>query len=190
MQYQDIEKYYRIERADRLPQFIVDSLESDLKPAYFWYALTHLWSDGENLYDYKEYVEEMMLEHFETQAVLDAHDKKEQKKLKELWAEPEVTVYRGQNEADPEMNLSWTLDKNLAMWFATRFNFPKEKLKEWGREELYRGEPVLITGKIYGGTVYCYLNESHRNEQECLIPRPEEFIYEVTTEKIERENHV
>tara|TARA_R110000744_G_scaffold378941_1_gene495926 strand:- start:873 stop:1520 length:648 start_codon:yes stop_codon:yes gene_type:complete len=149
-----------------------------------WYVLMECYQHAENIHDAKGYLEEIMIEFFETDSVLRAvalSDKlngvDDTKALKEIWSKGEITVYRGSHTED-RLNLSWTTDKDLATWFATRFWFPKHMMGED-----YRGLPVLHTGKVYGGNVYIYTNS--RDEKECLIPRPEEFIYELDKEMVD-----
>tara|TARA_R100001244_G_scaffold13417_1_gene15173 strand:+ start:1473 stop:1664 length:192 start_codon:yes stop_codon:yes gene_type:complete len=46
----------------------------------------------------------------------------------------------------------------------------------------YRGMPQLVTGKVLGCNIYFYTDA--RGEQECLIPKPEELVYEYKTETL------
>jgi len=55
----------------------------------------------------------------------------QQEELKRLVNSDVVTIYRGEHCKSSQVEdgaLSWTLDKEMAEWFATRFDFPEQRL--------------------------------------------------------------
>ena len=146
-----------------------------------WCLFIDVYQHALSISEYKQYLERFMYDHWDMRSMLNAvkyHHAKDAEKLKELWAEDEVTVYRGGHEEDG-LNISWTLDKDRAKWFATRFWFPEHM-----RKEDYRGMPVLHTGKIRGRDIALDLNT--RKEEECIIPQPENFVDELDTQFLEQ----
>ena len=77
----------------------------------------------------------------------------------------EITVYRGINTKYSEKRgLSWTIDKDRAIWFATRT----------GKTE----NSKLYTSKVKKEDIYCYLSD--RGESEVVVD-----IYHIGIEEIE-----
>ena len=63
-----------------------------------WSLFIDVYQHALNISDYKQYLEYFMYEHWDMWSMLNAvkyHDVKDAEKLKKLWAEDEVTVYRG-----------------------------------------------------------------------------------------------
>lgn len=146
-----------------------------------WCLFIDVYQHALSISEYKQYLERFMYDHWDMWSMLNAvkyHDAKDAEKLKEIWAEDEITVYRGGHE-DNGLNISWTLDKGRAEWFATRFWFPEHMMGED-----YRGMPVIHTGKIRGRDIALYLNT--REEEECIIPQPENFVDELDTQFLEQ----
>ena len=175
-------EHYGLHKNEAMAWFINKAYKGDIEDNdLFWALLIEIYQHAECLYVYKEHIEELMCERFETDSVLDAcayEDKQNETNtvevIKKLWSQPSVKVYRGQHE-DDRLNISWTTDKGRAEWFATRFWFPKEMV---GND--YRGKPVLVSGKVLGSNIYFYTDS--REEKECLIPKPEELVYEYEKE--------
>lgn len=73
-----------------------------------------------------------------------------------------VTVYRGLTEYNQNniKALSWTLDKNKAIWFATRFSNYQENIKKEHKCFLYKA-------KIKKNDIFAYCDS--RNEKEVIL---------------------
>ena len=167
-----LNKVFAIDDGEAIPQ-----KEEDWDLA--WSLFIDVYQHALNISEYKQYLEYFMFEHWDKRAMLNAvkyHDVKDAKKLLKIWTEDEVTVYRGGHEEDG-LNISWTLNKDLAKWFATRFWFPEHMVGED-----YRGMPVLHTGKIRGRDIALYLNT--REEEECIIPMPDDFVDDLETQTL------
>ena len=165
-----LDKVFVIDDGESIPQ-----KEEDWDLA--WSLFIDVYQHALNISEYKQYLEYFMYEHWDMWSMLNAvkyHDVKDAEKLKKLWAEDEVTVYRGGHDKDG-LNISWTLNKDLAKWFATRFWCPEHM-----RGEDYRGLPVIHTGKIRGRDIALYLNT--REEEECIIPMPDDFVDDLETQ--------
>lgn len=182
-------EHYGLHETEAMAWFISKSYKGDIEDNdLFWALLIEIYQHAECLYIYKEYIEELMCERFcadsitvPDKSVLDAcayEDKENQTNtvevIKKLWSQPSVEVYRGQHE-DDRLNISWTTDKDRAEWFAKRFWFPEEMVGDD-----YRGKPVLVSGKVLGSNIHFYTDA--REEKECLIPKPEELVYEYEKE--------
>ena len=70
-----------------------------------------------------------------------------------------VTVYRG-CPVKKSNGLSWTLDREKALWFANRFNFKK---KEWPFDQ----DCCLIEGTVKKKHILAYLNGRNESEIVC-----------------------
>jgi hypothetical protein len=80
--------------------------------------------------------------------LMDADDRKKFDALPD-----EITVYRGlQDEQTKRRGLSWTTDKSVAYWFATR----------WKSEESKVLQATVLKSKVYMYT-------DGRNERECVL---------------------
>lgn len=66
-----------------------------------------------------------------------------------------ITIYRGESTRSTELQkaLSWTLDRNVAIWFAERFNFTSTG--------------YIYTAKANIDKVFAYITE--RKEEEVLV---------------------
>lgn len=63
-----------------------------------------------------------------------------------------ITIYRGQNfKGYAKENISWTLNLDVAKWFANRFG----------------GEPVILTARIPKSLIWFYTDK--RNEEEIVL---------------------
>ena len=138
----------------------VDALEEMM----FTFEIEHpekviaaVWVDSENIYqnfdrwmDIWDYVPS-------PESVMD------KKELAEFNSMPDVIdVFRGTAHVDGVNGMSWTTDRDKAIWFAKRF----------AREE---GMPVLLSGKIKKEDVLAYFAGRNENEN----------IFDVTTENID-----
>ena len=94
-------------------------------------------------------------------------DTKEYKIYEELLEDnDEILLYRG-TLGEYEQGFSWTLDKNRAHWFATRFaKVKKDK------------QPVVYTACLNALNFLVYWEE----EQEIFVPPT--FLYNITKEEV------
>jgi hypothetical protein len=106
------------ERPYRLDAFI--EIADALSPKEFWTRLSDVWTDSENIWQYIDdwralWNEERPSKHY----AMDASERKAFKRLPS-----EIIVYRGIREDHTVNGMSWTLDRDKAIWFATRNSGP------------------------------------------------------------------
>lgn len=124
-------------RADAL-RAIVDNLNDD----DYWGLVSSVWVDSENVWENQD----------TWIRLLTARQGKPGDDISEL---PDVlTIYRGAIEGMNEDGLSWTLDRNLAIWFAKRLARATDC-------------PVLLTATVAKRDVDGYF--TNRNESEIVI---------------------
>jgi len=91
-----------------------------LKGKLYWYALKEAFTMSDNLYNYRVDLKEVFLCKEPNREYL--MNKKERDFLAKL---PEqITIYRGMTLQEKESNnfgISWTLDKNIAVFFANEY---------------------------------------------------------------------
>lgn len=103
------------ERAWRLTAFF--DICHELSDADYWRILSQIWTDSENVFQTYDEWREIFLGNYE-----DARKMCDPDELAVLNSLPEtVTVYRGFNHRDGQKGLSWTLDPDIATFFAKRF---------------------------------------------------------------------
>jgi hypothetical protein len=144
------------ERPFRLDAFIV--IAAELSHKEFWTQLSEVWTDSENIWQYLDYWRSLWNE--ERPSKHHAMDASERKAFKRLPGE--IVIFRGICENHTVNGMSWTLDRDKAIWFATRNSGPH----------------VLLTARAKQGDAHALLLA--RNENEIVIDQ-----YEiVATEKV------
>ena len=101
----------------------------DLKPQEYWNLLSEVWKDSSNIWQNIDTWEELWGD-----GVDDPHRKfamtvQDRKALKLL--PDEFTVWRGVSHREGVTGLSWTINRDVAIWFAHR-----------------TGEPHIATGRV------------------------------------------
>ncbi len=108
------ERAYRVES-------IINALNDWWKPSKkeYWELISFLWTDTENVYENKDYWEQLLfLEFSDSHLMMDEEDTKFFNELPNT-----ITIYRGGVD---DKGYSWTLDIEKAEWFANRFHFDYE----------------------------------------------------------------
>lgn len=117
----DIDSYLWLhERAYRV-EAILYALEDWWKPSKkeYWEVIANVWTDTENVYENHLAWEQLLfLEFSDSHLMMDEEDTKFFNELPNT-----ITIYRGGVD---DNGYSWTLDKEKAEWFASRFNFDYE----------------------------------------------------------------
>jgi hypothetical protein len=117
----DISSYLWLhERAYRV-EAILYALEDWWKPSKkdYWEVIANVWTDTENVYENHLAWEQLLfLEFSDSHLMMDEEDAKFFNELPNT-----ITIYRGGVD---DKGYSWTLDKEKAEWFASRFNFDYE----------------------------------------------------------------
>lgn len=150
------------ERPYRVGVFM--QIKSVLQAKAYWETVSWLWSDSENIHQNRRQWRQIWLsKEPERQAVMDEEELG-------LFAElPDVLkIYRGIRYQSAVRGLSWTLDRDKAVWFAKRFRLDRQ--------------PILLTTEIQKSQAIAYL--IGRNESEIVVhPKaPSKLI--ITQEKI------
>jgi len=127
---------------------LVDAIDGGLddKPALYWEMVSWVWTDSENNYQsLHEWIE------IWNSGVPDRHLVMNDDDRATLEALPEVLkVWRGVSCDEAIEGLSWTLDRDKAVWFAQR----------------YSGSPQLVEGRVQKADVCAYF--SNRSEAEIV----------------------
>lgn len=121
----------------------------------YWGLVGAVWVDSENIWQNEEEWEYL----FASERPGREHmmDEEEQAALAAL---PDtLTVYRGCTAELNEDGLSWTLDRNRAVWFAKRF------------AGVHEGEPVVHVGEVSKSQVIAHF--LGRNESEIVVSEPD-----------------
>jgi hypothetical protein len=121
-----------------------------IKGGDYWELLGAVWTDSENIWQNLPIWKRLLRS--ERPHKFRFMDEDERKALKELPSQ--LTVYRGCTAGLNENGLSWTLDKDKAAWFASRFLTKSQK-------------PCVHTKTISRKKVFAYL--TGRNESEVII---------------------
>jgi hypothetical protein len=106
------------ERPYRLDAFI--EIADALSPKDFWTRLSDVWTDSENIWQYIDDWRALWNE--ERPSKHHAMDASERKAFKRLSSE--IVIYRGVREDHTVNGMSWTLDRDKAIWFAARNSGP------------------------------------------------------------------
>lgn len=103
------------ERPYRMSKFI--EIKNDLSDQEYWSLLGQIWSDSENLWQYRSILNLLINEpRSERDAMMNEEEKKFMDKLPD-----EFTIYRG-HQTRNKLGYSWSLSYWRAKWFAERFN--------------------------------------------------------------------
>lgn len=138
------------ERPYRLQAFC--EIMSDLTDREYWELLGSIWSDSENIWQYKD-MWDLLLKSTrpEREYFMDEDERKFFSELPE-----EITVYRGCQVGRNEKGLSWTLDEKRAKWFSTRLLHKDEK-----------DTAKVVKKTVKKADVFAYL--SGRKEEEIIL---------------------
>ena len=117
----DMEIVNFITRPYRVP-FVYDAIQQWWKPKAdeYWDLIRYIWCDTENVYENLDYWYFLLNDYFikDKHLIMCDDDKKYFDKLPN-----KIKIYRGGLN---DKGLSWTLSKEIAEWFANRFNFDYE----------------------------------------------------------------
>jgi hypothetical protein len=111
-------------------------------------AVAYVWTDSENIWQNKDFWFNFWENLPNPQNVMDEDELKFFNDLPES-----IEVYRGAVYKQNTQGISWTLDREKAIWFANRFRQSKKA--------------VLVTGKVHKKDVLAYF--SGRGEQEVVV---------------------
>lgn len=107
----------------------------------YWDLVHSVYIDTENYYENKKFWDMVFTSTFDVP-----------EKYKLQTEEKEVLVYRGFSEKGAERGISWTLDKEVAMWFANRWN---------------QKQPGVAVAKVDRSQIVCYYEG--RSEKEVIL---------------------
>lgn len=151
------------ERPYRLHAFL--EVHENLDDIDYWNTLGEIWTDSENIWQNEQYWIDLLHVGREKREYI--MTSKEREALAEL---PDVlTIYRGFDQEEREMGLSWTLDKKRAEWFAKRLWYPDKS--EIG--------PCLAEATVLRESVIAHLLA--RNEDEIIVAPEDIETMTVTT---------
>lgn len=137
---------YLHERPYRLSAF--SEIENNLRDTEYWSLLGSIYSDSENIWQMLTEWEDLLSSPRPSRQSFMSEDD-----LAKFNALPEsMTIYRGFNGRGTESGLSWTLNKEQAVWFARRFDLP---------------DGQVAVGSALKSDVIGYLGS--RNEDEIVI---------------------
>jgi hypothetical protein len=103
------------ERPCRLQAF--QDIEHKLTDKEYWEELGQIWIDSENIWqNQKLWTDYLKSKRSDREYFMDEADREEFNRLPE-----ELTIYRGYTKGKNENGYSYTLDKNKAEWFSSRF---------------------------------------------------------------------
>ncbi len=103
------------ERAHRLDAF--SEIQHNLKPIPYWELLGSLWTDSDNIYqNFDAWKYYWHVDHPYRHRIMDADERKQLRAMPETFE-----IYRGVRHKKSIRGLSWTIDKNRAIWFANRY---------------------------------------------------------------------
>lgn len=133
-------------------------------PKIVWPLVAETWTDSENIHENLDQWREMWdldLPH-RYELTMDDEDRAAFDALPEV-----IDVYRGVGHPDAVEGLSWTTDREKAVWFSRRF------------EGLADRTPILVSGKVEKNDVLAHL--LGRGESEIVV-LPENVMNVETTE--------
>lgn len=143
----------------------IDALETVLyeeevsEPERIWPLISRVWIDSENIWQCLDQWVDIWNSEGHTHSIF-----MEDGELATLSAQPEaIPVWRGVAHRQSIEGMSWTLDKDRAIWFAKRFAGGE------GRQ------PLLVEGTVSKKDVLAYF--SNRNESE-IVAFPEDVHVE------------
>lgn len=147
-------------RPYRLDAFI--EIVNELPNRDFWSILSNVWTDSENIWQHQD--DWCMLWNEGRSYKRFAMNPEERKAFKRL--PNELVIYRGADEEDAADGMSWTLDRDKAIWFARRRLHLKHR-------------PVLV--KAYARKSDAHALLLGRNENEVVIDQFEIVATEYAT---------
>lgn len=149
------------ERPYRLQALLDISENYDLTDEEYWELVAHFWIDSENIHQNASQWRELWMGRDEPHLAMDSDD------LAFLLTLPDVvTIYRGFRDVEHQNGMSWTLDRDKAIWFANRYR----------RDDR---DAYLATAKVRRHDILAYF--SGRNEQEIVVYPEKLFEVERTT---------
>ena len=137
------ERPYRLEA-------LVDIMDLDHDSKDYWEMVSSVYIDSENIHQYFD--DWLSILNFDSENKKYLMDDEEILSLESF--DDELTVYRGYNGKGTRYGLSWTIDKNIAEFFAKRFVNSESNAK-------------IAVGKVKKADVIAYL--TGRNESEILV---------------------
>ena len=150
------------ERPYRVAALCDIRINHELTGREFWPVLGSAWVDSNNIWQNPDEWLELWSERMPySYSVMDKVDRKAFKALPD-----EMTVWRGVGNRDAVEGLSWTTDRNMALWFAYRF------MK--GRK------PHLAQGQVSKRDVLAHF--TGRGESEIVVIP--EYVVDITVEKL------
>ena len=136
-------------------------IESHLRPAEYWTHVRDVWIDSENVWqNFAEWVDMLNDPRPAQSQIMTAPERKALRALPET-----VKVYRGCQLNLNDDGLSWTLDYNLALWFATRHVISTSD------DENEDQSPVVLHGEVPRSKILAYFKEG-RGEEEIVVRHP------------------
>jgi hypothetical protein len=136
---------FRHERPYRLEAFA--RCMSHLNSKQYWQMLGSVWIDSENIWQHQKLWKSLWNSKTPNKEfVMDEEDRGYLTRLPD-----NIRVYRGVNRASNQKGLSWTLDREKAKWFSTRFTSAKTKSR-------------LIIAEVDKKHVHAYLSGRSENE--------------------------
>jgi hypothetical protein len=112
------------ERPYRLMAF--ESIQRDLKANDYWKMVNFIWVDSENIFQNIATWQIVWRRRVTTRGlVMDDAELEALAKLPDV-----VTIYRGVQQERTVKGLSWTLDRDKAVWFARRFRDKRPRLAQ------------------------------------------------------------
>lgn len=142
---------YLHERPYRCNAF--DAFKKRMDDATYWDILGDVYSDTENFWqESRRWARLLKSGRPERDHFMNEADREHFASLPD-----ELTVYRGFNGKGKAASWAWTLDKDIATWFAKRLN----------RESHFK-PPTIVTGTVAKADVIGYI--SSRHEDEIVVP--------------------
>jgi len=150
-----------------IAMMVQDLAKNKIEPSNFWQFFREEYTSIDNVHT--------MMTNTDLQDLLTYHyddigyttDAEEYRMYEEILEDnDEIVLYRG-TLGEYEHGFSWTLDKNRAHWFATRFaKVKKDK------------QPVVYTGRLNALDFLVYWEQ----EQEVFVPPT--FLHNITKEEV------
>ena len=151
----------------------------------YWRILRTIWSHSENLHENPRLWKRFWNSKRDgKQGAMTGHENWLLKQLIEN--ENPLVIYRGYQQVVPfyqtdNARMSWTLNKDLAKWFATRFFNATGIIMTTGS----LGVPRVLTGYCSGKDIHAYINS--REEDEIIIDSDKVEIISNEIQKLPKE---
>lgn len=147
-----IDKYYK---AGGICMLVQDLTSNEIEEDKFWGAFKHLYQevDETHVLNTNKSFQSIINHHYDM-AGFSMDDEEHQKYEELIDSHEEITIYRG-TLGEFEHGYSWTTDKKIAIWFATRYS------------RLYKDKkPVVYEGRLNIMNFHCFW----KKEQEVFVP--------------------